>query len=288
MVVSVLARGHATTQNRGVREARRDGPCGHARNTSVRRLPDLPRVGSTRPVRTEPESSRSDPGRPQARRSRGDSPVESDPTLGEWPSVACPGPPSSLRSCGPPRSCATPPPGGCAAQPPSPTYGRSPGGVPRARCSTTATAPPTASSRSAGPGRRSSEIEFRPSVLRDVSTVDTGRDILGRPFGPPVRVRPHRLHPDDAHRGRARGGLRGAGDRAWCRPARTASCCPTTVVDSSTAHPCRSSWWSRPSRRWTVGPRCSWTRVSPMAATSSRPSRWGPRPRSSGGLTCTA
>ena len=26
-----------------------------------------------------------------------------------------------------------------------------------------------------------------------------------------------------------------------------------------------------PSRRWTVGPRCSWTRVSPMAATSSRP-----------------
>ena len=108
------------------------------------------------------------------------------------------------------------------------------------------------------------------------------------PFGPPVRIRPHRLHPDDAHRGRARGGLRGAGDRAWCRPARTASCCPTTVVDSSTAHPCRSSWWSRPSRRWTVGPRCSWTRVSPMAAMSSRPSRWGPRPRSSGGLTCTA
>ena len=30
---------------------------------------------------------------------------------------------------------------------------------------------------------------------------------------PPLRVRPHRLHPDDAHRGRARGGVGGAGDR---------------------------------------------------------------------------
>ena len=46
-------------------------------------------------------------------------------------------------------------------------------------------------------------VEFRPRVLQDVSTIDTG-DGDPRPAGRAAAgVRAHRLHPDDAHRGRA-------------------------------------------------------------------------------------
>ncbi len=43
-------------------------------------------------------------------------------------------------------------------------------------------------------------VEFHPTVLRDVSTVDTSREMLGRRSALPFAFAPDRLHPDDAHR----------------------------------------------------------------------------------------
>ena len=45
------------------------------------------------------------------------------------------------------------------------------------------------------------DIEFHPAILRDVSTVDTSREVLGPAGGAAVRDRADRLHPDDADRG---------------------------------------------------------------------------------------
>ena len=47
------------------------------------------------------------------------------------------------------------------------------------------------------------DIVFHPQVLRDVSHVDTGVDVLGGRLGASVRHRTDRVHPPDAHRGRA-------------------------------------------------------------------------------------
>ena len=47
-------------------------------------------------------------------------------------------------------------------------------------------------------------MEFNPAILRDVSTVDTSREVLGKRVGAAVRHRADRLHPDDADRGRDR------------------------------------------------------------------------------------
>ena len=44
--------------------------------------------------------------------------------------------------------------------------------------------------------------------------MDTSTTILGEPAALPARLRAHRLHPDDAHRGRARGRPGGRADRA--------------------------------------------------------------------------
>ena len=54
------------------------------------------------------------------------------------------------------------------------------------------------------------DIEFHPSILRDVSTVDTDRADSRRPVGAAVRDRADRLHPDDAVRGRDRRGAAAA------------------------------------------------------------------------------
>ena len=55
------------------------------------------------------------------------------------------------------------------------------------------------------------DIEFHPSILKDVSRVDTVDHCLRRPVGAAVRHRADRLHPPDADRGR--GGRRGRGRR---------------------------------------------------------------------------
>jgi L-lactate dehydrogenase (cytochrome) len=60
--------------------------------------------------------------------------------------------------------------------------------------------------------RAFADVEFRPRVLRDVSVVDTSTTLLGRPVVAAARVRPHRVHPDDAPRGRAGGGTGRGGD----------------------------------------------------------------------------
>ena len=48
------------------------------------------------------------------------------------------------------------------------------------------------------------DIEFRPGILRNVSSVDLSTDILGRPSRLPVGIAPDGIHPDDAVRGRIR------------------------------------------------------------------------------------
>ena len=52
------------------------------------------------------------------------------------------------------------------------------------------------------------DVEFHPSILRDVSTVDTTDDDLRRTVGPAVRHRADRIHPAHADRGRDRRGVR--------------------------------------------------------------------------------
>ena len=47
------------------------------------------------------------------------------------------------------------------------------------------------------------QLEFQPSILQDVSDVDTTTTILGSAVRAAVRVRADRLHPDDEPRGRA-------------------------------------------------------------------------------------
>ena len=84
-------------------------------------------------------------------------------------------------------------------------------------------------------------VEFHPTVLRDVSDVDTSRDILGRRASAAVRVRPHRLHPDDAHRGRARRW------RRWPQevgiPYTLSTMGTTTIEDVAAAAPDARKWF---------------------------------------------
>ena len=53
------------------------------------------------------------------------------------------------------------------------------------------------------------DVQFNPAILRDVSTVDTSREVLGQAGRAAVRDRADRLHPDDAGRGRDRRRHRG-------------------------------------------------------------------------------
>ena len=53
------------------------------------------------------------------------------------------------------------------------------------------------------------DIEFHPTILRNVAEVDTGWDGARRPGRPAVRDRADRVHPADAHRGRDRRCARG-------------------------------------------------------------------------------
>ena len=98
-----------------------------------------------------------------------------------------------------------------------PTSARSPAVGPRGRSSTTPTAPPTGSSRCGARARRSRGWSSRPSVLRDVSTVDLGHEILGTPSALPFAFAPtgftRMMHPEGE-----RGG--GRGRRAGRHPVR--------------------------------------------------------------------
>ena len=128
------------------------------------------------------------------------------------------------------------------------------------RRSTTPTAPPTARCRWRGPGRRSRDVEFHPAILRDVSTVDTSREVLGARVGAAVRDRADRVHPDDADRGRDRRRHRRrrrpasrSRCRRWAPPrSRTSRRRPRTAAtgSSSTCGRTATGRW-----RWSTGPR---------------------------------
>ena len=122
------------------------------------------------------------------------------PRVAAWFSAGFPVPPSWRRCCGRPRSSATRTERRLlrAAQHRRPARDRPPahpaGGVRlhrrrRRRGAVAATAR----------GPRSPGSSSSPTVLRDVSTVDTSREILGQAVDAAVRVRADRLHPDDAH-----------------------------------------------------------------------------------------
>ena len=126
------------------------------------------------------------------------------------------------------RAAADPPSEEGAAQPdrstawPAPRRSRTCGGWPGdghlARSSTTPTARAGDEIAPAPLAAGLRRVEFRPTVLRDVSAVDTSTTILGRPAALPLVFAPTGLHPDDAHRGRA--GCR-PGGRADRHPLRT-------------------------------------------------------------------
>ena len=120
-----------------------------------------------------------------------------------------------------PPSPATRPTGGWRGRPPSATSARSPAGGCRARSSTTPTAPPGRRSASAARREAFERVEFRPSVLRDVSAVDPSTTLLGAPLGTAAGLRADRVHPAHAHRRRDRrsaGSPSGSASRTRCRP----------------------------------------------------------------------
>ena len=93
------------------------------------------------------------------------------------------------------------------------------------------------------------DIEFRPGILRDVSSIDLSTDILGGPSRLPVGDRPHRFHPDDAVRGRI---------RRLARPPRP----PASPTPSPPWAPRRSRTWPRPHPTAATGSSCTCGRTA--------------------------
>ena len=111
-------------------------------------------------------------------------------TLRGWSSVACPGPPSSPRCCGPPRSSGTP----------RTRRLRRAASVADLRLIARRRTPRAVFDYcdGAADGEQSlrraraafARVEFQPSVLHDVSTIDTSRDILGKRAALPFAFAP--------------------------------------------------------------------------------------------------